>query len=55
MPLESADSTSATRCFLEALTCAAVLGTLLVGGVAAVRSCVDLVQVLAHLEFVMPG
>lgn len=55
MPLEPTDSTSAARGSLQALTVATILLALLVGGFAAVRLCVDFVQLLAHVEVVMPG
>lgn len=55
MPPESADSTSAARGALEALTCATILLALLVGGVAAVRLCVDFVHLLVLVDVAMPG
>lgn len=55
MPLESADSTSAAPGSLQAFTCVTILLALLAGGVAVVRLCVDFVQLLVHVQVVMPG
>ena len=55
MPLEPGREPSAARGFLEAFLCGAILLALLGGGVAAARLCADFVQLLAHVEVVMPG
>lgn len=55
MPLEPTDTTSAARWSLQALTVASILLALLVGGIAAVRLCCDFVQLVTHVEVVLPG
>lgn len=55
MPLEPTDSKSAARWSLQAFTVATILLALLVGGSAAVRLCCDFVQLVAHVEVVLPG
>lgn len=55
MPLDSGNGKSAARGSLEAFTGATILLAVLVGGVAVVRLCADFVQLLAHVEVVMPG
>lgn len=55
MPLEPGREPSAARGFLEVFTCGAILLALFAGGVAAARLCTDFVQLLAHVEVVMPG
>lgn len=55
MPLEPIDTTSAAHWSLQAFTVATTLVALLVGGTAAVRLCCDFVQLVAHVEVVLPG
>jgi len=55
MPLEPTESKSAALESLQAFPVAIILLALRLGGSAAVRLCCDFVQLVAHVEVVLPG